>query len=131
MVVAARFEVVLIASMWMTLAAPVGANDLFIGTLSIEGERVVLRRCDLAQNTYRLRDADGAFALDSIRKREPAAKGYWYGEVIGEYVAIDGGDGLSVTSIENIEADKNCHLSDLIDIDDGSPASQLDNDRGS
>lgn len=116
----------LLAGVWILLALPADANDIFIGTLSVEGDRVVLRRCDLAQNTYVLRDAEGVTAIAAMRKREPGAKGYWYGEVIGEYVEIEGGDGLSVTSIENIEADRSCHLLDFID--DGSSAPQVDKD---
>ena len=116
----------LLASVWMLLTPPADANDIFIGTLSVEGGRVVLRRCDLAQNTYVLRDAEGMSAVAAMRRREPAAKGYWYGEVIGEYAEIEGGDGLSVMSIENIEADRSCHLLDLFD--DGSSMPQVEND---
>lgn len=121
-----KSSIVLLASVWMAVALPAEANDIFIGTLSVEGERVVLRRCDLAQNVYVLRDADGASAVAAMRRREPAAQGYWYGEVIGEYAEIEGGDGLSVTSIENIEADRSCHLLDLID--DEPPVPQVDTD---
>ena len=91
-VIGRKSRVTLFASVWMAFALPADANDIFIGTLSIEGERVVLRRCDLAQNVYVLRDAEGVSAVAAMRKREPAAKGYWYGEVIGKYIEIEGVD---------------------------------------
>ena len=119
----------LLALVWMALARPADANDIFIGTLSIEGEHIVLKRCDLVQNTYVLGDAEGLSAVAAMRKRAPAAKGYWYAEVIGEYTEIEGGDGLSVTSIKNIEADRSCHLLDVIgndEIQKGSARSHRD-----
>ena len=125
-VIGRKSRVTLFASVWMAFALPADANDIFIGTLSIEGERVVLRRCALAQNAYVLRDAEGVSAVAAMRKREPAAKGYWYGEVIGKYIEIEGVDGLSVASVENIEADRSCHLLDLID--DESLVPQVDSD---
>lgn len=88
---------------------------MFIGTISIRGDEVILERCDLARNTYLLRDVEGVDALAGIRKMPSTTKSYWYGEVIGEYVEIDGRDGLDVSSIENLRADDSCHLLDAIE----------------
>jgi hypothetical protein len=107
----------LLASAVVAMVSPAQANDIFIGTLSIEGDAVVLKRCDAAQNAYLLRDADDADdagAVAALRRQPPASKGYWYGEVIGEYVEIDGRDGLLVSTIESIEADRSCHLLDVL-----------------
>ena len=43
----------------MATATPVLAQDLFIGTLDVRDDQVVLTRCDLAQNRYVLRDRPG------------------------------------------------------------------------
>jgi hypothetical protein len=111
-----RFHLVtvLLAYALVVVASAAKANDIFIGTLSVEDDGVVLKRCDAAQNAYLLRDADGIDAVDAMRKRPPAPKGYWYGEVVGEYIEIDGRDGLLVTAIESIEADRSCHLLDAL-----------------
>ncbi len=111
----------LLTSALAAVASPAKANDIFIGTLSIENDAVVLKRCDAAQNTYLLRDADGADAVAALRKQSPAAKGYWYGEVIGEYTEIDGKDALIVISIDSIEADRSCHLLDALEAIEAAP----------
>ena len=104
----------LLAAALATIVSPAVANDVFIGTLSVEGDAVVLKRCDAAQNTYLLRDADDANAVAALRKQPPASEGYWYGEVIGEYLDIEGRDGLVVSTIESVTADQSCHLLDVL-----------------
>lgn len=97
------------------------ANDLYIGTLSVQGDQVTLERCDLSRNTYLLVDAPGSNALMTIRNRPPAAKGFWYGEVIGEYTQVDGQHALSVVRIEDVQPNKSCHLTE---VNVGVPAAQ-------
>ena len=40
----------------MAACLPARAQDVYSGTLHVDGEGLVLRRCDLVGNTYRLRD---------------------------------------------------------------------------
>ena len=89
------------------------ANDLYIGTLSVQGDQVTLERCDLSRNTYLLIDAPGSNALMTIRNQPPAAKGFWYGEVIGEYTQVEGQHALSVVRIEDVQPNKSCHLTEV------------------
>lgn len=85
--------------------------DVFIGTVELDGNALILRRCDLVENRYALVDAPGGHTMDKLRKtRLPA-----YGEVIARYVeGADGGSILQVHSIENLTPGKNCHLSDAL-----------------
>lgn len=84
--------------------------DLFIGTLERDGEAIVLRRCDLAENRYTLVDAAGGHALDAIRTAKLPA----YGEVIAH--VVERGDTLilQVEQIEKLTPGKSCHLADAL-----------------
>lgn len=91
------------------------AMDLYIGTLSLREGEVVLERCDLARTRYALRDAEGAAAVDALRRAPAPAGGFWYGEVIGDYVENGDGHGLMVAAIEGLEPGRSCHLLDALD----------------
>jgi hypothetical protein len=102
----------------MATAAPVLAQDLFIGTLDVRKDQVVLTRCDLAQNRYVLRDRAGESEkpVARLRERLKTLKAPVYVEVFGEYAEIEGEDGnaLDVIGLENLTAGKSCHLMDAL-----------------
>jgi hypothetical protein len=102
----------------MAAAAPVLAQDLFIGTLDVRKDQVVLTRCDLAQNRYVLRDRTGEAEkpVARLRERLKTLKAPVYVEVFGEYAEIEGEDGnaLDVIGLENLTAGKSCHLTDAL-----------------
>jgi len=99
-------------------AAPALAQDLFIGTVDVRKDQVVLTRCDLAQNRYVLRDRDGEAdkPVAKLRERLKTLKAPVYAEVIGDYVEVQGedGNGLDVIGLENVTAAKSCHLVDAL-----------------
>lgn len=99
-------------------AAPALAQDLFIGTVEVRKEQVVLIRCDLAQNRYVLRDREDEAdkPVATLRERLKTLKAPVYAEVIGEYVEVQGeeGHGLDVIGLENVKAGKSCHLLDAL-----------------
>ncbi|HWW27840.1 MAG TPA: hypothetical protein VNZ85_18300 [Caulobacter sp.] len=99
-------------------AVPALAQDLFIGTVEVRQDQVVLTRCDLAQNRYVLRDRQGGAdkPVAKLRERLKTLKAPVYAEVIGEYVEVQGeeGNGLDVIGLENVKAGKSCHLIDAL-----------------
>lgn len=103
-----------IAVMLLAGAQPDAADgpplDIFIGTLAVEKDDVVLTRCDLAQTRYVLHDAQGASAVAAYAGDGRAA----YGEVIAAYREEHGRPALDVSAIENVTPGKNCHLIDAL-----------------
>ncbi|WP_240633853.1 hypothetical protein [Caulobacter flavus] len=99
-------------------AGPVLAQDLYIGTVAVQKDQVILTRCDLAANRYVLRDRDSEQdkPVAKLRERLKALKAPVYVEVIGEYVEIktDDGNALDVIGLENLTAGKSCHLADAL-----------------
>jgi hypothetical protein len=103
-------------------AAPALAQDLYIGTVDVQKDQVILTRCDLVQNRYVLRDrpqgegkGEGT-PVAGLRERLKTLKAPVYVEVIGEYVEVQGedGNGLEVIALENLTASKSCHLTDAL-----------------
>lgn len=99
-------------------AAPAAAQDLYIGTVDVQEDQVILTRCDLVQNRYLLRDrpqGEGT-PVAGLRERLKTLKAPVYVEVIGEYVEVQGedGNGLEVIALENLKAGKSCHLTDAL-----------------
>ena len=96
----------------LLLAAPQAAPStyLFIGTLEREGDGIVLRRCDLAENRYMLVDAAGAHVMARLRKAKLPA----YGEVIAHVVEQGDRVILQVERVEKLTPGKSCHLTDLL-----------------
>jgi len=83
-------------------------RDVFIGTLTVEQGKAMLRRCDLAGTRYRLHDAKGSDAVAAfIRDGRPA-----YGEIVASYAEEDGQPALEVAAIGGLAPGKNCHLLD-------------------
>jgi len=101
-------------------AAPALAQDLYIGTVDVQKDQVILTRCDLVQNRYVLRDRSKAEGdgtpVAGLRERLKTLKAPVYVEVIGEYVEVQGedGNGLEVIALENLTAGKSCHLTDAL-----------------
>lgn len=102
-----------VAALW---GAPALAQDLFIGTVEVQKDQVVLTRCDLAQNRYILRDGkDGREKpVADLRERLKTLKAPVYAEVFGQYVEIGEDNGLEVIGLENVKAGKSCHLIDAL-----------------
>ncbi|PVM93211.1 hypothetical protein DDF62_01270 [Caulobacter radicis] len=94
------------------------AQDLYIGTVDVQKDQVILTRCDLAANRYVLRDRDGEQEKPVAKLRESlkTLKAPVYVEVIGQYVEIEGEDGnaLDVIALEGLKAGKSCHLADAL-----------------
>jgi hypothetical protein len=104
------------------IAAPALAQDLYIGTVDVQKDQVILTRCDLVQNRYVLRDrpqgegkGEGT-PVAGLRERLKTLKAPVYVEVIGEYVEVQGedGNGLEVIALEKLTASKSCHLTDAL-----------------
>ncbi len=99
----------------VTIAVPHSgavARDLYIGTLSVEAGKAILKRCDIAENRYVLRDApdNETNAVAKLLKSGLSA----YGEVIGTYDEDNGVSRLAVHAIDNITPGKSCHLGDAL-----------------
>lgn len=103
----------LVATVW---AAPALAQDLYIGTVAVEKDQVVLTRCDLVQNRYILRDGKEASEkpVAKLRERLKTLKAPVYVEVFGQYAEQGEDNALDVISLENIKAGKSCHLMDAL-----------------
>ena len=97
-------------------AAPALAQDLYIGTVDVQKDQVILTRCDLVQNRYVLRDRSGETQVAKLRARLKTLKAPVYVEVFGDYVEVQGedGNGLEVIGLENLTAAKSCHLGDML-----------------
>jgi hypothetical protein len=97
-------------------AAPALAQDIYIGTVDIQKDQLILTRCDLAQNRYILRDRPGETPVAKLRTRLKTLKAPVYVEVIGDYVEVPGedGNGLDVIGLEHVTANKSCHLIDVL-----------------
>ena len=111
-----------LCAVFVATAAPALAQDLYIGTVDVQKEQVILTRCDLVQNRYVLRDrprgegkGEGT-PVAGLRERLKTLKAPVYVEVIGEYVEVQGedGNGLEVIALENLKAGKSCHLTDAL-----------------
>lgn len=106
------------AALLGTCAGAASAQDLYIGTLEVRKDEVILVRCDLAANRYLLRDRQGEpeQPVAKLREKLKTLKAPVYVEVIGQYVEIQGHDGnaLDVIGLENLSAGKSCHLVDAL-----------------
>jgi hypothetical protein len=93
------------------------AQDIFIGTLSVQGQQLILRRCDLVENTYTLQDAktNPKKLVKEYLSNPEHRQGIWYAEVIGIYGERNGENTLEVLSLDNLASGKTCHLSEAID----------------
>lgn len=94
---------------------PKESMDIFMGTLTIQDNKAILTRCDIAQNEYVLKDADGSkekavsgFLSNATKLKQPI-----YAEVIAAYKSEKDINILLVDSIENLTEAKSCHLADL------------------
>lgn len=89
--------------------------DIFMGTLTIQDNKAILTRCDIAQNEYVLKDADWSNdkAVSSFLSKATTLKQPIYAEVIAAYKNEKDINILLVDSIDNLTEAKSCHLSDL------------------
>lgn len=89
--------------------------DIFMGTLTIQDNKAILTRCDIAQNEYVLKDADWSKekAVSSFLSKTTILKQPVYAEVIAAYKNEKDINILLVDSIDNLTEAKSCHLSDL------------------
>ncbi|WP_165184898.1 hypothetical protein [Caulobacter soli] len=99
-----------------TLAGPALAQDVYIGTVDVQKDQVILTRCDLADNRYVLRDQKGQTLVAKLRERLKTLKAPVYAEVFGQYVEVpdEDGNGLDVIGLEHVTAGKSCHLADAL-----------------
>jgi len=100
----------------LPLACRAFAQDVYVGTLEYRQQRLVLRRCDLSQTVYLLRDVAPrpAGAVTRFTADHPERQGHWYAEVIGTYKNERGRHALEVSDLQNVQAGKSCHLSDAL-----------------
>lgn len=109
-----------LCAVFVAAAAPALAQDLYIGTVDVQKDQVILTRCDLVQNRYVLRDRPQGDGVETpvagLRERLKTLKAPVYVEVIGEYVEVqsEDGNGLEVIALENLKAGKSCHLTDAL-----------------
>ncbi|MEN4983673.1 hypothetical protein [Acinetobacter modestus] len=94
---------------------PKESMDIFIGTLTIQDNKAILKRCDIAQNEYVLKDADWSKekAVSDLLSKATKLKQPIYAEVIAAYKSEKDINILLVDSIENLTEAKSCHLADL------------------
>ena len=95
------------------LAATAWAQDLYIGTVKVENDQMVLTRCDLVENRYVLRDGTPDAPVAALAARLATLKAPVYAEVIGEYEEDGDGNALRVLDIQGVQAGKSCHLLDV------------------
>jgi hypothetical protein len=107
-----RLTTPLLSLALLTVAATAHAQDVYIGTVKVERDQVVLTRCDLVENRYVLKDGAPEAPVAALRTRLATLKSPVYAEVIGEYEEDGDGNALRVVDIENVQADKSCHLLD-------------------
>ena len=113
---ARRIAAYLLAGAATGFPALLFAQDIYIGTLTVQMRLTVLRRCDLVQNTYVLEDTkDSGEVVERFTKDNENRTGMWYAEVIGKYEEVNGRNVLRVLSIENLTEGKSCHLDDAMD----------------
>jgi len=86
--------------------------DSFVGTLSVEQGDVILRRCDIGNARYLLRDAAGAKAVARYREDGTPA----YADVIARYSKEGSRNVLTVTVVADLTPGKSCHLLDALDV---------------
>ena len=89
--------------------------DIFMGTLTIQDNKGILTRCDIAQNEYVLKDADWSKqkAVSGFLSKATKLKQPIYAEVIAAYKSEKDINILLVDSIDNLTEAKSCHLSNL------------------
>ncbi|USA47614.1 hypothetical protein NDN11_05730 [Acinetobacter sp. C26M] len=94
---------------------PKESMDMFIGTLTIHDNKAILKRCDIAQNEYVLKDADWSKekVVSSFLSKATKLKQPIYAEVIAAYKSEKDINILLIDSIENLTEAKSCHLADL------------------
>ncbi|MCI3877851.1 hypothetical protein [Acinetobacter higginsii] len=94
---------------------PKESMDIFVGTLTIQDNKAILKRCDIAQNEYVLKDADWSKqkAVSDFLSKATKLKQPIYAEVIAAYKSEKDINILLVDSIENLTEAKSCHLADL------------------
>ncbi len=94
---------------------PKESMDIFMGTLTIQDNKAILTRCDIAQNEYVLKDADWSKqkAVSGFLSKATKLKQPIYAEVIAAYKNEKDINILLVDSIENLTEAKSCHLADL------------------
>lgn len=83
--------------------------DLFIGTIAVEQDQVVLTRCNLGNDRYKLRDASDSQAVATFRK-DHTGDAPIYAEVYGAYHEEGGQHVLNVAGMEADPKEKDCHL---------------------
>lgn len=111
----------LILSLFLPVAAfanstdPQESMDIFMGTLTIQDNKAILTRCDIAQNEYVLKDADWSKEkeVSGFLSKATTLKQPIYAEVIAAYKNEKDINILLVDSIENLTEAKSCHLADL------------------
>jgi hypothetical protein len=103
-----------------TAQAPAQAQDIFIGTVKIEQEKVVLTRCDTAQNRYVLKDGAPEKPVAALARRLATLKAPVEATVIGEYEEDGEGAALRVSDIQDVEASTSCHLLDALSALEGA-----------
>ena len=111
-----RNRILALVGIAMLSATPAVGQDLYIGTVEIQGDQVVLNRCDLAQNRYVLRDrqAERDKPVAKLREQLKTLKAPIYVEVFGQYAEQGEDNALDVIGLENIKPGKSCHLTDAL-----------------
>ena len=99
----------------LLFVTPAIADDVYIGTLSSENGKLILLRCDIAQNKYILQDKKNSKdkPVANYLKGSKRKSGLVYAEIWGDYDEKKGENYLLVKSIDNVTDGKSCHLLDM------------------
>lgn len=111
-----RNRILALAMVAAMSGGPAVAQDLYVGTVEVQGGQVILNRCDLVQNRYVLRDrpAERDKLVAKLRERLKTLKAPVYVEVFGQYAEQGDDNALDVIGLENIKGGKSCHLTDAL-----------------
>jgi hypothetical protein len=92
------------------------ALDLWIGTIESEQNTLYLKRCDLAQNRYKLKelDASSGLLLSQLDVKKLKKGQHLVAEIVAEYRSENDRDILVIDSIQTIKVGESCHLIDVL-----------------
>lgn len=111
-----------LVALGLLIAGGAHAQDLYIGTAHVREGLVWLDRCDVGGNRYILRDVEAGKPVAALKAKLATLKGPVTVEVIGDYAEEGETNILRVIDIQNIQAEKSCHLLDRVDPPKGAAA---------
>lgn len=95
----------------------VAANDIFIGMIAEQQSSLVLVRCDIVKNKYKLlfESKEGEEAKKNLLAQLGKSKKNIYSEIVAEASVKNDENFLTVQSVVTTKLDASCHLTDILD----------------